>query len=276
MDLYDAVAYESSRHLTLRYSTSFGISSRFFTKAIQPHIYAIYGLVRIADEVVDTYKGPDAEDQLDALEAETYRAIKKGYSTNPIVHAFAKTAGIYGINSSLIAPFFASMRMDLSPHTYTDEDYRRYIHGSAEVVGLMCLWVFVEGDAEKYRTLSHGAAALGSAYQKVNFLRDMAADYKILGRLYFPDMSYDSFDESDKLAVIQDIKHDFHTARHALNQLPTSSRKATYISYVYYTELLNRLEKTPAGTIKQTRIRVPSRRKMTLLIRALAKKGHIM
>lgn len=273
MDLYDKVAYENSRHLTLRYSTSFGISSRFFSKTVQPHIYAIYGLVRIADEIVDTYKGPDADIQLDDFEQETYRAITAGYSTNPIVHAFAKTAGIYGIDESLIGPFFESMRMDLNPQTYNSADYKKYIHGSAEVVGLMCLKVFVDGDDSQYKKLSHGAAALGSAYQKVNFLRDMAADYKELGRLYFPDISYESFNEASKIAIIDDIKRDFKDAKSSLDQLPSSCRKATSISYSYYTELLKMLQATPAATIKQKRIRVPARRKTALLLASLAQRS---
>lgn len=272
MDLYDKVAYENSRHLTLRYSTSFGISSRFFSAAIKPHIYAIYGLVRIADEIVDTYKGKDAGEQLDRLEAETYSAITVGYSTNPIVHAFAKTAATYGIDKQLSEPFFSSMRMDLHPQSYSDKDYKKYIHGSAEVVGLMCLHVFVDGNDAEYKKLADGAAALGSAYQKVNFLRDMAADYKELGRLYFPGLSFETFSESNKRAIIDDIKQDFSDAIPALTKLPPSSRRATMVSYVYYNELLTRLEKTPVQTLKTTRIRVPSPRKITLLIKTLV--GH--
>ena len=272
MDLYDKVAYENSRHLTLRYSTSFGISSRFFSAAIKPHIYAIYGLVRIADEIVDTYKGKDAGEQLDRLEAETYSAITVSYSTNPIVHAFAKTAATYGIDKQLIEPFFSSMRMDLHPQSYSDKDYKKYIHGSAEVVGLMCLHVFVDGNDAEYKKLADGAAALGSAYQKVNFLRDMAADYRELGRLYFPGLSFETFSESDKRAIIDDIQQDFADAIPALTKLPPSSRKATMVSYVYYNELLVRLEKTPLQTLKTTRIRVPSPRKIALLIKTLV--GH--
>lgn len=269
MDLYDSVAYENSRHLTLRYSTSFGISSKFFSSDIRLHIYAIYGLVRIADEIVDTYKGPDAGDLLNELESATYDAIKSGYSVNLVVHAFARTARMYGIGEILIKPFFDSMRMDLTPQLYTDNDYKRYIHGSAEVVGLMCLHVFLGNDKKRYDALRDGATALGSAYQKVNFLRDMAADYKELGRLYFPRMTFESFDETAKRQIIADIKNDFDKAIASLRKLPPSSRKATMMSYVYYNELLKRLERTPAETIKTTRIRVPSRRKLALLFRTI-------
>ena len=273
MELYDDVSYENSKHLTLRYSTSFGMSSRLFPKAMQKHIYAIYGLVRIADEIVDTYKGADAAQLLDDLETITYASINSGYSTNPVVHAFARTAAMYGIDKPLIAPFFASMRMDLHPQTYTPSYYQKYIHGSAEVVGLMCLKVFLGGDQERYAMLRDGAAALGSAYQKVNFLRDMAADYKELGRLYFPGVTYDAFDEMAKRAIVDDIKQDFTKALPALRQLPVSSRRATMMSYVYYSELLSKLEATPAEVIKTTRIRLPSRRKLTLMVRTLLREG---
>lgn len=273
MELYTRVAYENSRHLTLRYSTSFGISSRFFSKAIQPHIYAIYGMVRIADEIVDTYKGPGARKLLDEFESDTYAALASGYSTDLIIHAFAQTARRFGITKSLIGPFFDSMRMDLSPQTYHTKDYQRYIHGSAEVVGLMCLMVFVEGNKTKYDELSPGAAALGAAYQKVNFLRDMASDYKDLGRLYFPGVSFEEFDEAAKNIIIADIKNDFSHALESLRRLPVSSRKATMMSYIYYKELLERLERTPTEIIKQQRIRVPSRRKFTLMIRTVVLRG---
>lgn len=270
MDLYTKVAYENSRHLTLSYSTSFGISSRLFGSHIKSHIYAIYALVRIADEIVDTFKGESAPELLDSFEQQTYEAIKTGYSTDLTIHAFAQTARQYGIGHQLIKPFFDSMRMDLSPQTYSDKNYRAYIHGSAEVVGLMCLRVFLNGNDKRYDELSDGAAALGSAYQKVNFLRDMAADYKELGRLYFPGVTYDAFDEHAKQMIINDINHDFELALPSLRQLPPSSRKATYMSYVYYKELLSKLEQTPATIIKQTRIRVPSSRKLTLLVRTAA------
>lgn len=275
MELYDKVSYENSRHLTLRYSTSFGISSRFFSAAIQPHIYAIYGLVRVADEIVDTYKGKDVSEQLSGLEAETYRAIHVGFSTNPIVHAFAKTAVHHGIDKQLIEPFFASMRMDLVPHEYSAKDYKKYIHGSAEVVGLMCLRVFVDGNDARYEKLRPGASALGSAYQKVNFLRDMAADYRELGRLYFPGMSFETFGEQEKREIIKDIKKDFKDALPALHELPGSSKKATTISYTYYRELLKKLEETPVEIIKQKRIRVAPKHKLGLLIKTLVGKKHL-
>ena len=273
MDLYARVAYANSKHLTLSYSSSFGISSRFFSKDIQPHIYAVYGLVRIADEIVDTYKGPDAAQLLDDFEQTTYRSIASGYSTNPIIHAFALTARNYSIDKQLIAPFFESMRMDIHPQDYSPQDYEKYIYGSAEVVGLMCLRVFCGGNTNEYKKLEKGAAALGSAYQKVNFLRDLAADYKELGRLYFPGVMFDTFDERAKQAVITDIKNDFSDAVSSLRQLPSNSRLATMISYVYYTDLLKKLERTPVAVIKTTRVRVPSSRKLLLIAKTLADRG---
>ena len=270
MDLYAKVAYENSRHLTLSYSTSFGMSSRFFGKQIQPHIYAVYGLVRIADEIVDTYKGPDAEALLDDLEKTTYAALKSGYSTNPIVHAFGLTAQKYGIAKQLIKPFFESMRMDLHPQDYSPKYYEKYIYGSAEVVGLMCLRVFCDGNDKLYESLREGASALGAAYQKVNFLRDMAADYKELGRLYFPGSTFEMFGEKEKQAIVRDIKNDFKKALPALHKLPESSRKATLLSYVYYSELLNKLEKTPVDSIKTSRVRIPNSKKFLLMATTLS------
>lgn len=272
MELYTRVAYANSRQLTLSYSTSFGLSSRLFARDIQPHIYAIYGLVRIADEIVDTYKGTNSLQLLDELEQTTYEAIENGYSTNPIVHAFALTAARYDIDDKLVAPFFQSMRMDLKPRDYSDKDYKKYIHGSAEVVGLMCLKVFCGGNPADYNRLEKGAAALGAAYQKVNFLRDMSADYKELGRLYFPGKQFDSFNDDDKKDIIDDIKADFALALPSLHQLPTSCKKATMMSYVYYMELLKKLEATPASVIKTTRIRVPNQRKLLLLVKTALKK----
>lgn len=269
MELYTDVAYRASRLLTLSYSSSFGISSRFFDRTVQPHIYAVYGLVRIADEIVDTYKGADAREQLDRLESETMQAISTHYSANPIVHAFALTASQFQIDATIIAPFFESMRMDLSPKSYTDEVYQTYIHGSAEVVGLMCLRIFCAGDTGQYDQLMPGACALGSAYQKVNFLRDLASDYTELGRLYFPNETFEAFDEDAKKRIIDDINHDFATAKPALDNLPSSSQRAVRISYVYYMELLHRLQITPVDIIKTTRVRVSTLRKTWLLAKTV-------
>lgn len=265
MELYTDTSYELARVLTLRYSTSFGQSTKLFSKDIQKHIFAIYGLVRIADEIVDTYEGSSKANELTSFEKQTYTALEKGYSTNPIVHAFANTANEYGIEKDLIEPFFESMRMDLRPIQYSQDKYKAYIYGSAEVIGLMCLRVFTNGNAAQFKRLVPSASALGSAYQKVNFLRDFASDYKERQRVYFPGVTFDTFNEAAKNAIIKDIKKDFKQALPGLAKLPVSAQKAVGLSYAYYGELLNKLEITPAETIKTTRIRVPALQKAVLL-----------
>lgn len=197
MELYDSVSREINELITRRYSTSFGLSSTLFPRPLRTHIYAIYGLVRIADEIVDTYRGNDARELLDELETDTYRSIGSGYSANPVVHAYALTARTFGIERPVIEAFFSSMRMDITGYENTPENYERYIHGSAEAVGLMCLSAFVDGDTELYGELSGGASALGAAYQKINFLRDLASDTSELDRWYFPGSTYQTFDDED-------------------------------------------------------------------------------
>ena len=272
MELYDKVAYKASRDLTLAYSTSFSKSIGLFDISIQSHIFAIYGLVRIGDEIVDTYKGNDQQELLDALEAETYAAIKRGYSANPIVHAFARTAKQYGIGKTLLRPFFASMAMDIEPPEYTQEIYEKYIDGSAEVVGLMSLRVFIGEDKKAYEKLEKGARALGAAYQKINFLRDMAADYKELHRIYFPGTTYDSFSDNDKDNIVEDIQNDLATARKSLVKLPTSSRHAVELSLAYYEALLEKLRRTPAATLKKRRVRINDAQKAVIFAQASIKR----
>lgn len=264
MDQFTAASYKASRVITDAYSTSFGLSIRLFQPALRPHIYAIYGLVRIADEIVDTYMGSDAGALLNDLESETYRALQTGYSVNPIVHAYITTARRYHIDKDLIEPFFTSMRMDLTPRTYDQASYDAYIYGSAEVVGLMCLKVFLD-DESAYAQLKAGAQALGSAYQKVNFLRDIAADVDGLGRWYFPSGSFASFDDTQKHVIVADIQAEFTAAKKALDKLPPSSRRAVLLSYKYYGKLLEKIRRTPAAQLKQTRIRLPDAQKIALL-----------
>jgi len=264
MDLYKAVSYDLSRILTLRYSSSFGMSSRLFSRSVRQDIYAIYGLVRIADEIVDSYNGADRQSLLQDLETEVNAAIKRGYSTNPIVHAFALTATQYAIEASLIAPFFASMRMDLVPTLYKDKDYATYIYGSAEVIGLMCLKVFSQNDSQLYTTLSGGARVLGAAYQKVNFLRDMASDYNELGRLYFPNVEYSKFSEKDKQTIIASIEDDLDHAEASLRQLPKNSKAAVMLSVKYYRRLLKQLKKASVADIKSRRVRINAFEKLWL------------
>lgn len=269
MDLYTQTSYELSRALTLRYSTSFSASTELFDKSIRAHIFAIYGLVRIADEIVDTYDGSDKKKRLDDIESETYAAIQSGYSTNPIVHSFAQTARIFAISDSLIKPFFASMRMDLTPQHYTEKTYKKYIYGSAEVIGLMCLRVFTDGNDKEYDLLAQGAMALGAAYQKVNFLRDIASDFNDRQRVYFPGVSFDSFTDQVKNTIIIDIERDFEKGYASIVNLPPTASRAVELSYNYYYELLKKLKVTPAATLKQQRVRVSNFRKLVLRFAAL-------
>ncbi len=270
MDLYTRVAYESCRKLTLAYSTSFGMSSRLFNRTIRNDIYAIYALVRVADEVVDSYQGNNATKQelLDDFERDVYSAIEHQYSTNPTLHAFAHTAKKYKIDKSTIRPFFESMRMDIGGN-YTPSNYKDYIYGSAEVVGLMCLKVFCGTDTALYDTLSMGARMLGSAYQKVNFLRDFAADHNELGRVYFPGVTYETFSEEQKQAIEQDIQQEFTAARSYIDQLPQSAQKAVRTSWMYYRELLKIITTTPVQTLKTQRVSIATPRKLWLLSKVI-------
>lgn len=269
MDQYRRVSSEVSRLLTKRYSTSFSTASMLFGKNIKPHIYNIYGLVRIADEIVDTYSGKDALNILDDFEKEVADSLTRGYSTNPVVQAFVDTATTYGIGKELISPFFKSMRTDTSKKTYSKKEYIEYIYGSAEVVGLMCLKVFCSGNKEEYENLEPGASALGSAFQKVNFLRDLASDQKNLGRYYFPVGSYQNFDDVLKQEIVEDIEQDFNIAIGAINHLPSSSRIAVTVAYRYYRALLSKLKATPAKKLKSERIRVSDINKLGILIQTL-------
>ncbi len=269
MELYTTVSYELSRRLTVRYSSSFSLSSRLFHRSIRGDIYAIYGLVRIADEIVDTYRSKNAGKLLIDLEQEVEQALQSGFSTNMVVHAFAQTAREYGIEQSLVSAFFTSMRMDLSRRTYTVRQYHTYIYGSAEVIGLMCLRVFCGGDDAQYQSLKEGAAHLGSAYQKINFLRDLKADYQELGRMYFPDTSFEDFDNQAKAAIIADIKIDLEIAQRALKNLPSNAKRAVAASFSLYSGLLRKLEAADSEAIKSRRIRVPAHQKIYLLLKGI-------
>lgn len=272
MDQYTAVSYKLARATTLSYSTSFGQSSKLFSGDIRDHIYAIYGLVRVADEIVDTYMGANASEMLSELELHTLEALKTGFSPNPLVHAFATTARKYDITSDLITPFFASMAMDLKPVKYTQANYEQYIYGSAEVIGLMCLKVFCNNEV-LYKKLTSGARALGAAYQKVNFLRDIKADFDERGRVYFPGVSFKTFDDQQKNDIIADIKKDFKKAQTAITRLPKNARKAVALSFSYYSELLHVLENASADAIKSQRLRVNATKKARLFAQSWLRQG---
>lgn len=274
MEQYAKASYKASQLITTTYSTSFSLSITLFDAALRPHIYAIYGLVRIADEIVDTYTGPDQRQLLDDLESQTKAAITSGYSTNPIVHSFALTARQYAIGSSLISPFFKSMRMDITPKIFDQKLYDSYIFGSAEVVGLMCLKVFT-ANQKLYESLKVGAGKLGAAYQKINFLRDIAADAEGLGRWYFPISSYAEFDEIAKSTITKDIEKDFVAAKKAIIDLPPSSRKAVELSYVYYNELLKKIKSTPAETLRLKRVRINNLQKTALFVQVKSGKSYV-
>lgn len=268
MEQYTAISYKVSNLVTNAYSTSFGLSIRLFHPSLRSHIYAVYGLVRIADEIVDTYVGADQRELLDTLEDETIRALQSGYSTNPIVHAFVQTARTYQITNDILAPFFESMRMDLTPKTFDQHTYEKYIYGSAEVVGLMCLKIFTTSQ-KQYDTLKDAAKKLGSAYQKVNFLRDIATDADELGRWYFPNSSKETFDETIKQAIIIDIEEDFLAGSQGITALPISSQKAVRLSYNYYLQLLKKIKRTPASDLLQRRVRINDPQKIVLLVRTV-------
>lgn len=266
MELYGQVASELSALLTRWYSSSFSAASRSFPADIATEIYNIYGLVRLADEIVDTYRGPDAERLLDDCEQEVYAAIERGFSPNPIIHAYAQTAVKTNISRALIEPFFDSMRFDLQPpHTLTTDEYQTYIYGSAEVVGLMCLQIFCCNHPEQIDSLSAGARRLGAAFQKVNFLRDVAADYHELGRFYFPDLAFDALDDTAKAELVADMRQDFAAALPYIHGLPKSVRPAVMTSYQYYMALLVKLDKTPAAEIKLRRLRLAQSTKLRIL-----------
>jgi phytoene synthase len=280
--LYDRVAMEASAVVIRRYSTSFGLASRLLSPSVRQHVENIYALVRLADEVVD---GVAAEahlsaeaigSQLDTLESETNEAMRCGFSTNLVVHAFALTARETGFGEELTAPFFASMRADLSQTEHTPESFDNYVYGSAEVVGLMCLQAFLLGHAytkaDRAR-LVDGARHLGAAFQKINFLRDLAADFTALGRSYFPGVDVDSFTEAQKSDIIADIQNDLDIACSTLTLLPSSSRRAVVLAQGLFAELTRRLRETPASVLVTTRIRVPNPVKMR--IAALAAAGRL-
>lgn len=270
MELYLKTSYRLAEQLTRAYSTSFSVSSRLFDRAISKHIYAVYGLVRIADEIVDTYRGRDMLETLNQLEYHTLDQLGRvdSFSTNPIVHAFVDTAKRFDIDNDLIQPFFESMRTDITKHTFTADEYKNYIYGSADVIGLMCLRIFTDGNIDEYKKLEEGAAALGSAYQKVNFLRDIKADFDERGRIYFPGTTFETFDDAAKNEIQVDIEADFERAHQAIQDLPSNARKAVATSYMYYWRLFQLLKKASAEDIKTERLRIPTATKIRLYAKA--------
>ncbi|MCB0607511.1 MAG: phytoene/squalene synthase family protein [Lewinellaceae bacterium] len=265
MDLYRQVCEECSRLVTTRYSTSFSMGIRAFHKRFRSPVYAIYGFVRFADEIVDTFHEYPKEILLNRFREDTYRAIEERISLNPVLHSFQETVHQYGIERELIDAFLDSMEMDLSYSAYESDLYNQYIYGSAEVVGLMCLRVFCEGDDELYQRLKMPARSLGSAFQKINFLRDMASDYDDRGRIYFPGVDFSQFSNRDKVMIEADIKKDFDHGLEGILQLPRGARFGVYLAYVYYIKLFQKICKTSACRVKHERIRVNDTKKIWLL-----------
>lgn len=277
-DLYDSVSESVASLIIRKYSTSFGLASSLLGKGVRQHVENIYGLVRLADEVVDgvaAHAGVgEAEIRLllDDLETETEAAMRRGYSTNLVVHAFALTARETGIGTDLTRPFFESMRVDITEVQHTPESFDLYVYGSAEVVGLMCLKAFLAGhtfSAQQHERFVHGARKLGAAFQKVNFLRDLSADVDGLGRTYFPGLNVASFSESDKKRLVEDIDADLAVSAEIVKDLPASSKKAVALAQNLFAELNRRIDRIPAAELIRTRVSVPTLVKARLLLLAM-------
>ncbi len=261
---YTEVSQVINSFITKQYSTSFSAAIRLLDKPIRTDIYNIYGYVRVADELVDTLRPKDSLRMLKDFNTETSQAVKSSVSLNPVIHAFAQTVIKYQIDSSLIQAFIGSMAMDISKNSYTKKQYKDYIYGSAEVVGLMCLMVFLGGSKTKYKKLIYGAKALGSAFQKVNFLRDLNEDNQALGRVYFPNIDIDNFQNDKKKQIEQEILNDFKIARSTISQLPYSSKYGVLLAYWYYRLLLRKIQKTSVQELREKRVRVTNITKLLL------------
>ncbi len=267
--IFDKVSYDCSKIVTESYSTSFSLATKMLAPSIRPDIYNIYGFVRFADEIVDTFHDYDKEKLLNKFQVDLDAALKDKISLNPILNSFQHTYHKYDIPYQLVSSFMKSMRMDLTKSAYkTIEDYKEYIYGSADVVGLMCLKVFVHGDVTKYEHLKESAMALGSAFQKVNFLRDLKADFEELNRAYFPNANLRELDEVSKTRIIEEINEDFQKGYAGILQLPNEAKFGVYTAYKYYYKLLKKLQNTPSTEIKNTRIRVPNYQKFGLLAKS--------
>lgn len=264
--LFDQTTLECSKLITQRYSTSFTLGIKTLDKSIHLPIYAIYGFVRYADEIVDTFHDKDKQALLARFKKDTYQAIEEKISLNPVLHAFQLIVNSYHIDQDLIEAFLHSMEMDLDFHTYNDSRYHEYIYGSAEVVGLMCLKVFCAGDASMYEQLRTPACKLGAAFQKVNFLRDIKSDYEERGRVYFPGVDFTRFDASAKVLIEEDIQKDFDDSQVGIEGLPAVAKLGVRVAYLYYQKLFDKIKKLPPEVITQQRVRIPNAQKLSLLL----------
>ena len=271
-NIFDEVSYSCSKNVTKRYSTSFSLATRLLSKSIRKHIYNIYGFVRFADEIVDSFHDYNKTELFNDFSDDLEKALNNKIHLNPILNSFQHTFHKYNIDKGLVVSFMKSMRMDLTKKKYsTVKEYKEYIYGSADVVGLMCLKVFVQGDAKLFNKLKNNAMKLGSAFQKVNFLRDLKADKEDLNRTYFPNTKFEKLNESEKNEIINEIENDFKDGLEGVKQLPLDAKFGVFMAYRYYNQLLKKLKKTPATEIINRRIRVPNLKKIELLTRSYVK-----
>ena len=270
--IFDEVSYSCSEKVTKTYSTSFSFATRLLSKNIRKDIYNIYGFVRFADEIVDSFHDYNKTELFNNFSDDLEKALNNKIHLNPILNSFQHTFHKYNIDKDLVDSFMKSMRMDLTKKKYsTVKEYKEYIYGSADVVGLMCLKVFVQGDEELYNKLKNNAMKLGSAFQKVNFLRDLKADKEDLNRTYFPNTKFEKLNESEKIEIINEIENDFKDGLEGIKQLPIDAKFGVFMAYRYYIQLLKKLKKTPATEIINRRIRVPNLKKIELLTRSYVK-----
>jgi len=262
--IYDKISIRNSKMLTKAYSTSFSLGIRFLATRFQNPIYAVYGFVRLADEIVDSFHGYPKAQMLAELKEETFKAIERGISTNPILNSFQEVVNTYQIDHENILTFLKSMEMDLEDQTYNQQAYEEYILGSAEVVGLMCLRVFTEGNDAMYQTIKPAAMKLGSAFQKINFLRDFKADKDGLGRMYFPQLQSQAFNEHTKRQIEEDVLKDFQDGYEGIKKLPKDARFGVYVAYIYYSRLLNKIVTLPPQAILEERVRISDKQKYAL------------
>lgn len=267
--LFDDLSVKISKMTTETYSTSFSLGIYFLNSRLRNAIYSVYGFVRVADEIVDSFEGFSRQHLLAKFKEETFESIESRISVNPILNSFQHAVHQYHIDPELITTFLKSMEMDLEKVDYTNEKYQQYILGSAEVVGLMCLYIFTEGDEKMYDELRPFAMKLGAAFQKVNFLRDMKQDYQILGRSYFPGVNMNDFSMSAKKQIEEEIERDFKIALIGIKKLPRSSKGGVYLAYMYYRSLFNKIKKLPAHKILNERVRINNGRKFGLMLNSL-------
>jgi phytoene synthase len=268
LQLFHNVSENCSRIVAQNYSTSFCSAIRLLHKDMRAPVFNIYGFVRFADEIVDTFHEYDKAALLQQFRVDTYDAIQKGISLNPILNSFQLTINEYKIDIKLIEAFFQSMELDLSKKKYDKEEYREYIHGSAETVGLMCLYIFSKGNTELYNELEKPARALGSAFQKVNFLRDIKADNNNLSRMYFPGCDFRLFSAGDKTEIEQDIQDDFHEAYKGIIKLPIQARLGVYVAYKYYFSLFKKIKRMQPRHVLEERVRIPDYHKLLIVLKA--------